>query len=94
MQGRTEAIAKQRQEPDQQTDKDEEYFGYDEASKLTGLKVGTLYSLVARNQIPHIRLTQRLVLFSARDLAKWLTDHKVGRQASQLPDRNSEGDLR
>ncbi len=47
-------------------------IGYEEASILVGLPLGTLYSLVSRRRIPHIRLSDRIVRFSEMDLREWI----------------------
>ncbi len=51
--------------------------GYTLAVEETGLPLGTLYSMVARQQIPHIRLGPRLVVFSRSELRKWLSANSV-----------------
>lgn len=55
----------------------DEFGGYQEAEGWTGLKRGTLYSMVARREIPHRRLGGRLVRFSKRDILEWLDRHRV-----------------
>jgi excisionase family DNA binding protein len=55
----------------------ERHLTYAEAAVVTGIKVGTLYALVARKRIPHTRLGRRLVRFPAAQLQKWLTEHLV-----------------
>ena len=50
---------------------------YAEVERLTGIPVGTLYSLVSRNEIPHVRLGRRIVRFSETDLRRWIEDHSV-----------------
>lgn len=55
----------------------DEMMGYAAASQLTGVKLGTLYSLVARHQIPHVRIGKRLVLFQRSKLLAWLSDCAV-----------------
>lgn len=49
-----------------------EYLSYAEAADLTGLPLGTLYSMVSRRQIPHLRLAPRTVRFDRRQLEAWL----------------------
>lgn len=51
--------------------------GYDLAQEETGLPRGTLYSMVAKRQIPHVRLGKRLVIFSREMLRNWLDSNKV-----------------
>ena len=48
------------------------FMTYNEASEYLNLKVGTLYCLVSRKQIPHLRLGGRLVRFRRADLDAWL----------------------
>ena len=45
---------------------------YREAQSMTGLPLGTLYSLVYRKQIPHLRLGKRSVRFVAAELELWM----------------------
>ncbi len=54
-----------------------ELIGYPELAQLTGLPKGTLYSLVHRRQIPHIRLGPRLVRFRRTDVAAWMAQGSV-----------------
>ncbi|MGE0525671.1 MAG: helix-turn-helix transcriptional regulator [Bdellovibrionales bacterium] len=51
--------------------------GYKEISDLTGLPLGTLYSMVHRKQIPHFKLGKRLVRFNLRIVKEWLERHSV-----------------
>jgi len=51
--------------------------GYREASRLLALPVGTLRSMVCRRQIPHIRVSPRIVLFDVAALDAWLKRHAV-----------------
>lgn len=50
---------------------------YSAAAQYLGLKVGTLRSMVARKQVPHIRLGPQLVRFDLAELEKWLREHSV-----------------
>ncbi len=45
---------------------------YREAQAMTGLPLGTLYSLVYRKQIPHLRLGRRSVRFVITELEVWM----------------------
>lgn len=54
-----------------------ELVDYNEASQLTGIKIATLYSLVSRKQIPHIRFSSRIVRFSRVKLDDWITNARV-----------------
>jgi excisionase family DNA binding protein len=50
---------------------------YGFASDLTGISKNTLYGLVCRKRIPHIKINRRFVRFSKVDLSNWLDSHKV-----------------
>ena len=50
---------------------------YDEAARLLGLCVGTLYALVSRRQLPHFRLGPRIVRFSRKRLIEWRESRAV-----------------
>lgn len=51
---------------------------YDEASKLTGIKIDTLYLMVMKGRIPHVRLGNRFVRFCQQDLIDWIESLKKG----------------
>ena len=55
----------------------DEMLDYKHAAALTGIKVNTLYSMVARREIPHLRLGPRLVRFSRTELERWLQERSV-----------------
>ncbi|GEL75283.1 helix-turn-helix transcriptional regulator [Myxococcus virescens] len=55
----------------------DEKVRYDGAAVMTGLKRPTLYAMVSRKQIPHIRLGPRLVVFSRDELEKWMAARRV-----------------
>lgn len=52
-------------------------LNYQQAAKLMGVPVGTVYSLVFQKRIPHVRLGSRLVRFSENTLVRWLAEHTV-----------------
>jgi excisionase family DNA binding protein len=54
-----------------------EHVGYAGAKEITGINIGTLYSLVNQKKIPHIRIGKRHVLFSIKELREWLERHRV-----------------
>ncbi|WP_170230023.1 helix-turn-helix transcriptional regulator [Polyangium fumosum] len=68
----------------------DDMLDYAGAAELTGLARGTLRSMVARRQIPHIRLGARLVRFQRKDLERWLRQRLVpskdGRTQPQVPE--------
>jgi excisionase family DNA binding protein len=50
---------------------------YEEAARMLGLKLGTLYAMVSQHRIPHVRLGRRLVRFSRAALHVWLQQRSV-----------------
>lgn len=52
-------------------------IGYAEAARLLNTPVASLYGMVHRRRIPHIRLSKRLVKFSRTTLAAWLAASTV-----------------
>lgn len=50
---------------------------YGEIAEETGLPLGSLYSLVAQNRIPYIRIGRRCVRFSRKQVRAWLHSHTV-----------------
>jgi excisionase family DNA binding protein len=52
-------------------------LGYKDAANELGLPIGTLYSLVSRRRIPHVRLGRRLVRFDQSQLVAWVAKHRV-----------------
>ncbi len=57
--------------------KAERHVGYNDAARITGLCLATLYTKVSRGEIPHYRLGRRLVVFSVAELARWMADRHV-----------------
>ncbi len=49
---------------------------YKELSRLLAVPTGTLYSLVHREKIPHIRLGRRTVRFDAEEISAWLDQQR------------------
>jgi excisionase family DNA binding protein len=68
----------------------DDMLDYAGAAELTGLARGTLRSMVARRQIPHIRLGARLVRFQRNALEQWLRQRLVpsqnGHTQPQVPE--------
>lgn len=52
-------------------------IGYEEAARYLGVPAGTLRSMVARKQIPHIRISPQRVVFEVADLDRWLDERRV-----------------
>jgi len=53
---------------------DDELLRVDEAARLLGLSVGTVYHLIAQRRIPCIKLSQRCVRFSLPKIRQWLAE--------------------
>jgi excisionase family DNA binding protein len=53
------------------------FMRYPEMSHFTGLPLGTLYSMVSNQLIPHVRLGGRLVLFDRVEIEAWLDEQRV-----------------
>lgn len=52
-------------------------INYREASQLIGIPVGTLRSMVCRRQVPHIRISPRVVVFDVAALEEWIALRRV-----------------
>lgn len=55
----------------------QDYLTYQEVSKLLNIKLGTLYGLVSKRQIPHIRLGHRTVRFSRDEIKNWVVQNRI-----------------
>ncbi|MFZ5480455.1 MAG: helix-turn-helix domain-containing protein [Myxococcota bacterium] len=53
---------------------------YDEASRLLGVPVNTLYAWVSQKRIPHVRLSGRMVRFDPEELALWIEARRVSQK--------------
>lgn len=53
-------------------------LNYREAARLLGIPVGTLRSMVCRRQVPHIRISPRIVVFDVAALEVWISARRVG----------------
>ncbi len=47
-------------------------LSYREAARFLGVPVGTLRSMVCRRQVPHIRISPRVVVFDVAVLEEWI----------------------
>jgi len=45
---------------------------YKQVSEQLGIKLATLYAMVHRREIPHLRLGPRMVRFSLSEIEAWL----------------------
>lgn len=50
---------------------------YDEAAEKLGVGKATLYSMVCKKRVPHIRMSGRLVLFDEEELDAFIDSHRV-----------------
>ena len=55
----------------------DEMLNYAKAAAFLGIKVGTLYSMVSRGQVPHTRIGCRLVRFPRAALEAWIAERFV-----------------
>ena len=53
-------------------------LNYREAARMLGIPIGTLRSMVCRRQIPHIRISPRIVVFDVAALDAWISARRVG----------------
>ncbi len=53
-------------------------LNYREAARMLGIPIGTLRSMVCRRQVPHIRISPRIVVFEVAALNAWITARRVG----------------
>ena len=63
--------------PDGPKPDDPDLLTYDGASRFLKTKRSTLYAMVSRGRIPHIRLGGRFVRFDKKILRRWLAEHTV-----------------
>ena len=55
----------------------DELLTYSQVASLLGVRLGTAYSMVARRQIPFVRVGRRLVRFSKRRIEAWIVSRAV-----------------
>lgn len=53
-------------------------LNYRETARILGIPLGTLRSMVCRRQVPHIRISPRVVVFDAAALEEWIALRRVG----------------
>jgi excisionase family DNA binding protein len=63
--------------PKKESDDTTGLWSYKRLSVELGLPIGTLYSLVAKGQIPYVRLSKRLVRFDPTEVAGWVDARRV-----------------
>ena len=52
-------------------------LNYREGARVLGIPVGTLRSMVCRRQVPHIRISPRVVVFDVAALDEWISLRRV-----------------
>jgi len=52
-------------------------FTYKQVAELLNVKVGTIYSWVARGEVPYVRLGKRVVRFPQAEIEQWLAARLV-----------------
>ena len=52
-------------------------INYAGAAAHLGIPLGTLRSMVCRRQVPHIRISARIVVFELTELDAWIDAHRV-----------------
>lgn len=59
------------------SDKESKILNYKQAAEYLGIPIGTLYAMVSKRQLPHLRFGNRFVRFKESDLIAWINEHKV-----------------
>ncbi len=72
---------------DKNSNSETEYCGYPGAQEITGLAAGTLYSLVSKRRIPHVRIGPRLVRFNREELRNWLRTQEVHPNTNEINEK-------
>ena len=67
------------------------HVGYKGAQEILGMPLGTLYGMVSRSEIPHIRLGRRHVLFDVEELMAWLKAHRVSPKSARSEKEERHG---
>ena len=62
-------------------------ISYAEAAAHIGIHRGTLRTMVHRKQVPHIRISARVVVFDLAELDAWIDAHRVPVAAVTTPPR-------
>jgi predicted DNA-binding transcriptional regulator AlpA len=60
-------------------------LSYRQMHEEYGFAVGTLYGMVNRKQIPHVRLSKRWVMFDRDEIESWLGTKKILTDNSRGP---------
>lgn len=57
-------------------------LNYSEAAARLGLRLPTLYALVAQRRVPHVRMGRRLIRFDPAELDAWVDRSRVDARPS------------
>ena len=60
---------------------EEQLIGYDDLARMLGIKKGTACAWVCRGEIPHVRISSRLVRFNPTAIREWVRQREVGTRA-------------
>ena len=65
----------------------------DDVARMMGYKVSTVYKLVYRQMIPHIKLTPKTLRFDRAEIERWIESHRKGAspEAPHVADVSKEG---
>lgn len=55
----------------------EQFLTVKELSEKIGFKIGSIYNMVRKNEIPHYRYSQKKILFKESEIEAWLEEMKV-----------------
>jgi excisionase family DNA binding protein len=55
-------------------------IGYKEIAEMMGMPIGTIYAWVCRKEIPHIRISAKLVRFDLDEIQKWIEEKRVSEE--------------
>lgn len=69
----------------EQTKRDTHLLTYQQVADRLGIRVPTLYVMVHRLRIPHIRLSGRMVRFDPAEVDQWLDERRVQSRTSRNP---------
>lgn len=56
--------------------KSQKYLTYTQVSEYLNLPIGTVYYLVHKKSIPHVRLGKKLVRFDISEIQSWIDTSK------------------
>jgi excisionase family DNA binding protein len=54
-----------------------ENLNYKQVAELLGVPIGTVYSMVFRQQLPHLRIGPRNVRFVKSEIKSWINSRRI-----------------